>query len=123
MHLRRAANLLRRYLEGVPVSFERCRIDWAGCTVFERKVLQALRRIPRGKTVTYGALARAAGCPKAARAVGGVMRRNRLPVILPCHRVVRACGVLGGYSRGTGWKRILLSIEGIPLSTFEDKAF
>lgn len=79
----------------VPLDFSR----WQG---FTAQVYMALRDVPYGETVTYGELARRAGQPAAARAVGGIMARNPLPIILPCHRVIAASGALTGYSGGDG---------------------
>jgi methylated-DNA-[protein]-cysteine S-methyltransferase len=80
-------------------------------TPFQRRVWDRLRRIPYGVTVTYGELARRAGVPGGARAVGQANGANPIPVVVPCHRVV-AAGGLGGYSGGLDCKRALLSLEG-----------
>jgi methylated-DNA-[protein]-cysteine S-methyltransferase len=90
-------------------------LDVTGLTEFQQKVLRACRRIPAGRTVTYGELARRAGHPQAARAAGQVMATNRFPLIVPCHRVVAAGGLLGGYSapQGLAMKRRLLADEGV----------
>lgn len=80
-------------------------------TPFTRRVLAALRRVPRGTTRTYGALARRVGAPRAARAVGTACGANPLPLFIPCHRVVAAGGRLGGFSAGVAWKRFLLAQE------------
>ncbi|MCA9270414.1 MAG: methylated-DNA--[protein]-cysteine S-methyltransferase [Planctomycetales bacterium] len=81
---------------------------------FARRVTQRCREIPRGQTMTYAELAAACGSPRAARAVGNVMRTNRFPLVVPCHRVVGSGGGLGGYSAPTGLtlKRALLELEG-----------
>ena len=82
-------------------------------TPFAAKVIAELRRVPRGETVSYADLAGRAGSPRAARAVGGVMRGNRVPILVPCHRVVGAGGRLGGFSAPTGieLKKRLLALE------------
>ena len=80
-------------------------------TTFTARVLAALRRIPRGTTITYGELARRMGAPRAARAVGTACGANPLPLFIPCHRVVAAGGRLGGFSAGLAWKRFLLAKE------------
>jgi methylated-DNA-[protein]-cysteine S-methyltransferase len=72
---------------------------WQG---FAAEVIAALRTVPYGETITYGDLASLAGHPGAARAVGGVMANNPLPIILPCHRVIAANGAMTGYSGGDG---------------------
>jgi methylated-DNA-[protein]-cysteine S-methyltransferase len=79
---------------------------------FQSEVLTALAHVPYGVTTTYGTLAREAGHPKAARAVGTVMNRNPIPIVLPCHRVVGADGSLTGYAGGLDRKRLLLRLEG-----------
>lgn len=87
------------------------KIDYTGYTPFERRVLKALSRTKLGETLSYAELARRAGFPGASRAVGAVMKKNRLPLILPCHRVLAANGGLGGYSQGLHLKRKLLDLE------------
>lgn len=82
---------------------------------FSRAVLDQLARVPYGRLTTYGALAEAAGNALAARAVGTVMNRNPLPIILPCHRVIGASGDLVGYGGGLERKRALLALEGAPV--------
>jgi methylated-DNA-[protein]-cysteine S-methyltransferase len=88
-------------------------IDWRGVPEFDRAVLTAIRAIPPGDAWTYGEVADAIGKPGAARAVGGALGRNRVPVIVPCHRVVAAHG-LGGFGLGLDAKRALLAAEGYP---------
>lgn len=78
---------------------------------FTEKVYEITRRIPKGKTLTYGEVARRAGSPKAARAVGSILAKNWDPKI-PCHRVLRGDGGLGGYNRGLAKKKKLLIAEG-----------
>jgi methylated-DNA-[protein]-cysteine S-methyltransferase len=79
---------------------------------FNEQVLHELARVPYGTTTTYGTLAKQVGHPTAARAVGTVMNRNPLPIVLPCHRVVGANGSLTGYAGGLERKRQLLALEG-----------
>jgi methylated-DNA-[protein]-cysteine S-methyltransferase len=79
---------------------------------FHEAVLHELARVPYGHTDTYGALAAKVGRPKAARAVGTVMNRNPIPIVLPCHRIVGANGSLTGYGGGLHVKRALLELEG-----------
>jgi O-6-methylguanine DNA methyltransferase len=81
-------------------------------TLFSRKVLAILRRIPVGRVIAYGDVARLAGKPRAARAVGNIMRQARVPG-LPYHRVIAAGGRLGGYGGNLGLKRALLVAEGL----------
>lgn len=85
--------------------------DRSGLTPFRVKIMEALRRVPAGETLTYGELAAAAGNPGAARAVGNVMARNPVPLLVPCHRVVATNG-LGGFTGGLDVKKKLLRLEG-----------
>ena len=85
-------------------------LDLSG-TAFEREVLQATRRIPHGQVRPYGWVAREAGHPGAVRAVGSVLARNPVPLLVPCHRVVRSDGALGGYMFGPERKAELLAAE------------
>jgi len=80
-------------------------------TAFERAVWQQVRRVPPGRTVTYGELARRIGHPRAARAVGTALKKNPFPILIPCHRVVPANGSIGRYAGGADIKRWLLSHE------------
>ncbi|MBN2581536.1 MAG: methylated-DNA--[protein]-cysteine S-methyltransferase [Planctomycetes bacterium] len=100
------------YFAGRAAEFD-VAIDLSGCTPFQRCVLEACRRIPTGKVLTYGQLAARAGRPRAARAVGQAMAGNPVPLVVPCHRVVAAGGALGGFSAsgGEGMKRRLLDHE------------
>ena len=82
---------------------------------FHEAVLHELARVPYGHTDTYGHLAALVGRPKAARAVGTVMNRNPIPIVLPCHRIVGANGSLTGYGGGLPAKRALLQLEGATL--------
>jgi methylated-DNA-[protein]-cysteine S-methyltransferase len=78
--------------------------------------LAELARVPYGETTTYGTLAKRVDRPSAARAVGTVMNRNPIPIVLPCHRVIGANGSLVGYAGGLDVKRRLLALEGaLPL--------
>jgi methylated-DNA-[protein]-cysteine S-methyltransferase len=80
---------------------------------FRRAVLETLHReVHRGEVVTYGALARQAGNPRAVRAVGTACATNPVPIVVPCHRVLPASGRLGAYGGGPERKRVLLALEG-----------
>ena len=108
-------DLLEQYFAGEPVEFPldvngHCAA--LGCSRFETAVLAVLATVPYGRAVSYRDLAVAAGHPNACRAVGSVMARNELPVILPCHRVIRNDGALGRYGDDPAWKRTLLTMEG-----------
>ena len=87
-------------------------LDLRALPQFTVSVLEELARVPYGETTTYGDLARRVGRPTAARAVGTVMNRNRIPIVLPCHRVVGSGGDLIGYAGGLDRKRTLLELEG-----------
>ena len=109
------------YFSGETVDFSDTRVDLSYAGPFEALVLERVQRIPYGSVVTYGELAAQAGSPRAARAVGNVMARNRSPLIIPCHRVVRSgrtagdrpCDTVGGFAYGTDTKKAMLRIEGV----------
>jgi methylated-DNA-[protein]-cysteine S-methyltransferase len=86
-------------------------VDVGALPGFQQLVLTALARVPYGETATYGGLASEIGRPRAARAVGGALNRNPVPIVLPCHRVVGADGKLVGYAGGVERKRALLALE------------
>jgi methylated-DNA-[protein]-cysteine S-methyltransferase len=81
--------------------------------VLERKVYQKLLAVPKGKVTTYGDLARAVGLENGQRVIGQIMNKNPFPVIIPCHRVVKSDGKIGGYYYGDDVKTKMLSDEGI----------
>jgi methylated-DNA-[protein]-cysteine S-methyltransferase len=103
---------IERYLEGKLQTFS-LPIDLSGKTDFQLRVLRATERIPYGETRSYGEIARAAGSPRAARAVGQAERSNPVPLIIPCHRVIGSDGSLTGYggSQSTDTKAWLLEFE------------
>jgi len=105
---------LRAYAAGEKVDFSDVRVDDRHLTDFGRRIVTACRRIPRGRTRSYGQLAADCGSPGGARAVGQAMAKNRYPLIVPCHRVLAAGGLLGGFSapQGLAMKRRLLMLEG-----------
>ncbi len=111
----REVDLVRReldeYFEGRRRTFD-LPLDLRSRTGFSRDILERLARVPYGEVTTYGTLAKEAGKPQAARAVGTVMNRNPLPIVLPCHSVVGSNGSLVGYGGGLDRKRRLLAIEG-----------
>ena len=116
--LQRAEKELREYLGGSRRRFDVPVDPAAYRTPFLRRVLlEATCAIPFGRVRTYGDIAEAVGSPGAARAVGGALGANPVPIVVPCHRVIAAGGRLGGYSggkEGTGlrWKKELLALEG-----------
>lgn len=105
--------LFKGYLAGEVVDWTDLPVDLQSRTSFQQAVIAATRAIPHGETRTYGEVALAAGSPKAARAVGTVMSSNRLPIIVPCHRVVASGQLLGGYTspQGLELKKHLIRIE------------
>ncbi len=106
------ARRLELYFSGTRDDFADVQLDLEWCTAFQRAVVEALRTVVRGETVTYGELAALAGHPGAQRAAGSFCAENRFPILVPCHRVVAASG-LGSYgSLGVDYKRRLLRMEG-----------
>lgn len=106
---------LARLAKGQPAEFPELPLDWEAAPPFTRRVLAALlAKVPHGRAVTYGELARLAGEPGKARAVGQAMARNPWPLIVPCHRVLGAGGGLTGYTNphGVDLKALLLKLEG-----------
>ncbi len=106
----RIAGRAEKELPALPLNMK---LDLSRFTPFERAVMQKAREIPPGKVTTYATLARLAGYPRAARAVGNVMAKNPFPIVVPCHRVVRSDLRLGGYAYGSEVKRSLLLAEGV----------
>jgi O-6-methylguanine DNA methyltransferase len=104
---------LQRYADGEAVDFSDVPVALDHLSAFQRRVVKACRAIPAGQRRTYGELAAAAGSRGAARAVGQVMACNRVPLVVPCHRVVASGGGLGGFSapQGLAMKRRLLALE------------
>jgi methylated-DNA-[protein]-cysteine S-methyltransferase len=102
---------LEEYFAGTRRDFD-LETDLSPVPAFQREVLRELARVPFGEVTTYGALAAQVGRPRAARAVGGAMNRNPIPIVLPCHRVVGSNGKLVGYAGGLDRKEALLRLEG-----------
>ena len=109
--LDRARRELDEYFAGHRREFD-LDLDWQLTAGFRRRVLEATARIPFGETSTYTAMAGAAGSPRAHRAAGSALGSNPLPVVVPCHRVLRVGGALGGYGGGLEVKEMLLRLEG-----------
>jgi O-6-methylguanine DNA methyltransferase len=110
---RRLAERVAAAIAGGKVAVE---ADLSGATPFQRRVLEVVANIPRGEVRPYAWVAREAGSPKASRAVGTVMANNPVPLIVPCHRVVRNDGTTGGYAFGAEEKIGLLESEGVPVA-------
>jgi methylated-DNA-[protein]-cysteine S-methyltransferase len=104
---------LDEYFEGERTSFD-LEVDYALRRGFVRKVLRATSRIPFGEVATYRVVAQRAGNGRAFRAAGNALHSNPVPIVVPCHRVVRTGGGLGGYGGGLDRKRYLLRLEGAP---------
>lgn len=104
---------MKRYAKGHDVDLKHIKVDISGLTDFQKKVIRQCRKIPFGKTLSYGELAQKVGADRAARAVGSVMAQNRFPVVVPCHRVVAANNRLGGFSapNGVNFKKRMLALE------------
>jgi methylated-DNA-[protein]-cysteine S-methyltransferase len=101
---------LERYFEGTLRDFE-VPLDWSLAGDFARRVLRRTARIPYGSVASYGDVAVGVGTPRGARAVGNALGSNPIPVVVPCHRVVRTGGAIGGYGGGLSRKRWLLCLE------------
>lgn len=110
-----ASALLNRYFSGEVVEFNDIEVDLSGSPPFRDKALRAIRAIPYGEVRSYGQIAAECGSPRAARAVGGAMASNPVPVIIPCHRIVGSNGCLTGFSApgGEEVKMLLLKMEGV----------
>ena len=106
--------LSQAYFNGQPAGFESIRCDLAAAKSFAGRVLRACREIPRGQTRSYRGLATAAGNPDGARAAAATMSKNRIPLVIPCHRVIYTDGRLGGFSApaGVDLKARMLRLEG-----------
>jgi methylated-DNA-[protein]-cysteine S-methyltransferase len=104
------AGLLHRYFGGERVGLH-FPIDWSGYTDFQRQVLTVVRTIPFGETRSYQWVAFSLHQAGAARAVGQAVAANRTPLVIPCHRVIRSNGELGGFRSGTAYKQKLLTFE------------
>ncbi len=110
--MRQLVGELDRYFAGRPTTFS-VPLDPQVGTPFQRRVWEELTRIPYGETRSYGEVAAALGSPRAARAVGSANGSNTIPIVVPCHRVIKADGGLGGYGSGVEIKRKLLKLEQI----------
>lgn len=102
---------LEKYFNGQKLKYRK-KFDLRG-TVFQKKVWETLFKVPYGALVSYGQLAANIGKPRASRAVGNAVGDNPIAIVIPCHRVVRGNGAIGGFGGGLPRKRILLNVEGI----------
>ncbi len=108
------ARQLREYFDHERTIFD-LPVDLSTATPFVQRVLHATARVPFGHLVSYKAIAKEIGDPNATRAVGNALGHNPVPIVVPCHRVIRSDGSLGGYTGGTSIKRHLLTLEGAML--------
>jgi methylated-DNA-[protein]-cysteine S-methyltransferase len=115
--VREAMAMLERYFAGERVDFATVAVDLGGVGPFHLKVYDAARALGWGQTASYGDLARQAGSPGAARAVGQAMGHNPVPIVIPCHRVLASGRKIGGFSAfgGSLTKQRLLALEGVHL--------
>lgn len=119
LFLEPAARQLKEYFAGTRREFD-LRLDPHG-TEFQKKVWKALCKVPYGKTVSYGEIARMIGAPKSSRAVGAANGANPLPIVVPCHRIVGSSGALTGYTGGLEFKKGLLELEGCAVAGAEER--
>jgi len=117
---RKAAKQLDQYFQGCLQQFD-LSVDISLLTPFRQQVLVLAMQIPYGTVTTYGQLAKKVGSPKAARAVGGALGANPIPIIIPCHRVLASTGALTGFSGAGGvlMKKNLLTLEGVDFRAFK----
>jgi methylated-DNA-[protein]-cysteine S-methyltransferase len=104
---------IEEYLKGSAAEILPPGVDLSICSRFQKKVLLETCNIPRGKVMSYGHLSQSIGIPRGARAVGTALGKNPFPLIIPCHRVVRESGHLGGFGGGLKLKKTLLEMEGV----------
>jgi methylated-DNA-[protein]-cysteine S-methyltransferase len=109
--LERERRELDEYFSGSRRAFELA-LDWSLIGPFARRVLRATARIPYGSVLSYREIAGRAGSPRGSRAAGNALGSNPIPIVIPCHRVLRTGGALGGYGGGIERKRSLLLLEG-----------
>ncbi len=104
---------VKEYFTGKKVDFSDYQLNLDNYTNFQKKILQTVRKIPYGETRSYKKVAEEAGYPRAYRAVGNTMRNNPLPLILPCHRIIKSNGMLGGFSgkEGVAFKKKMIDLE------------
>jgi len=108
--IKTAYKQVKEYLEGKKKVFS-LKLDFSGLTEFHQKVYEEAMKIPFGETRSYGWLAKKTGRERAGRAVGSAMAKNPFLLVMPCHRVLRSDGSLGGFGPGLEWKTFLLNLE------------
>lgn len=107
---------MQAFLESEPIGFDIGIVERGRCSSFQKHVLFAEYKVPRGWVSTYGKIAHYLGVPKASRAVGNALANNPFPIIIPCHRAIQSDGGLGGFQGGSAMKRKLLEMEGVEFS-------
>ena len=107
---------LNLFIEGHDIKFDLSLLDFVGCNDFQKKVLMADYNIPRGFVSTYSRIATHIGVLGGSRAVGNALANNPFPLVIPCHRVIKSDGSLGGFGGGLQMKKILLEQEGVSCS-------
>jgi methylated-DNA-[protein]-cysteine S-methyltransferase len=105
---------LNEYFEGKRTQFD-VPLDWSLSTGFTQRILQATAKVPFGELATYRDVATKAGNERAVRAAGNALGSNHMPIVVPCHRIIRTGGALGGYTGGIERKEFLLRLEGVLL--------
>ncbi|MBI4367908.1 MAG: methylated-DNA--[protein]-cysteine S-methyltransferase [Candidatus Omnitrophica bacterium] len=109
---KKAKSYLNSFLAGEKNYKKAVSVDWTNFKPFDRRVLKTLvNQTKTGQTISYSELAKRCGKPRAQRAVGNALNRNPIPILIPCHRVLRKDQSLGGYRGGLRWKRTLLELE------------
>jgi methylated-DNA-[protein]-cysteine S-methyltransferase len=109
--LRQITDLLSLYFSGTAVTPPWALFNMAGFTVLQQRVMRAVADIPFGVLKSYGHIAEVAGCARGGRFVGNTMAGNPFPILVPCHRVVRCSGAIGGFGGGTELKKRLIEFE------------
>lgn len=102
---------LKKYFRGVRTDFNKYKVKYGILSDFAKRVLKNTQLIPYGIKRSYCQIAEKSGKPKSYRAVGNVLKKNPVPIIIPCHRVIQKNGETGGFSAGIKWKTILLHLE------------
>jgi O-6-methylguanine DNA methyltransferase len=110
-YLTEVADLFQLYTRGEKVDFSHLKLDFSTATPFKARVYEVVRRIPYGEVRSYSWVAKELGEPLGVRAVGQALSHNKLLIVVPCHRVIRADGSLGGWSGKPGYKEKLLKLE------------
>ena len=105
---------LQKYFQGNQASFD-VNFDLSECSPFQKLIYRELIKVPFGNTRSYKELAEAVGLRGGARAVGTALKNNPIPIIIPCHRIIKSDGSLGGFNSGVEWKKRLLRLEGIKI--------